>query len=107
MLGQVATLRDRVTSIEALHILENFDIAGRVGTAEWAALDMHAKGTPSVVRASPHYFNTEIEVEHCFADARIVTSSCRKNVSATPCESIWRCSTMRRSVARRRSHPGR
>lgn len=26
------------TSIQALHILENFDIAGRVGTAEWAAL---------------------------------------------------------------------
>ena len=32
-------------------------------TAVWAALDMDAKHTPSVVRASPHYFNTEDEVD--------------------------------------------
>jgi selenocysteine lyase/cysteine desulfurase len=33
-------------------------------TATWAALDMEAKRTPSVVRASPHYFNTLDEVEN-------------------------------------------
>lgn len=29
----------------------------------WAALDMEAKHTPSVVRASPHYFNTLAEID--------------------------------------------
>jgi cysteine desulfurase / selenocysteine lyase len=32
-------------------------------TATWAALDMHAKGLTQVVRASPHYFNTEAELD--------------------------------------------
>jgi selenocysteine lyase/cysteine desulfurase len=32
-------------------------------TATWAALDMAAKGLARVVRASPHYFNTEDEVD--------------------------------------------
>ena len=31
-------------------------------TSTWAALDMEAKGLRSVVRASPHYFNTEAEL---------------------------------------------
>jgi cysteine desulfurase / selenocysteine lyase len=45
------------------------DVADRHGisinasTAPWAALDMDAKGLGSVVRASPHYFNTESELE--------------------------------------------
>jgi selenocysteine lyase/cysteine desulfurase len=45
------------------------DVADRHGisinasTAPWAALDMGAKGLGSVVRASPHYFNTERELE--------------------------------------------
>ena len=45
------------------------DVADRHGisinasTAPWAALDMDAKGLGSVVRASPHYFNTEGELE--------------------------------------------
>jgi selenocysteine lyase/cysteine desulfurase len=45
------------------------DIADRNGitinasTAPWAALDMGAKGLTSVVRVSPHYFNTERELE--------------------------------------------
>jgi cysteine desulfurase/selenocysteine lyase len=32
-------------------------------TATWSALDMEAKHTPSVVRASPHYFNTVEELD--------------------------------------------
>lgn len=45
------------------------DVAHRHGisisasTAPWAALDMGAKGLRSVVRASPHYFNTEAEID--------------------------------------------
>lgn len=31
-------------------------------TAVWAALDMDAKRTPMVVRASPHYFNTDDDI---------------------------------------------
>ena len=30
----------------------------------WSALDMEAKGLNHVVRASPHYFNTEEEIDH-------------------------------------------
>ncbi|MEY5017250.1 MAG: hypothetical protein RL431_299 [Actinomycetota bacterium] len=33
-------------------------------TSDWSTLDMSAKGLHRVVRASPHYFNTESEVEH-------------------------------------------
>ena len=33
-------------------------------TSTWAALDMEAKGLTSVVRASPHYFNTDAELDH-------------------------------------------
>jgi cysteine desulfurase/selenocysteine lyase len=49
------------------------DVADRHGisinasTAPWAALDMDAKGLGSVVRASPHYFNTEGELERLVA----------------------------------------
>ena len=32
-------------------------------TAQWATLDMDAKGLDQVVRASPHYFNTEAELD--------------------------------------------
>ena len=32
-------------------------------TATWAALDMAAKGLARIVRASPHYFNTEEELD--------------------------------------------
>jgi cysteine desulfurase / selenocysteine lyase len=32
-------------------------------SATWATLDMHAKGLSQVVRASPHYFNTEDELD--------------------------------------------
>jgi selenocysteine lyase/cysteine desulfurase len=32
-------------------------------TSTWAAIDMEAKQTPSVVRASPHYFNTDDELD--------------------------------------------
>ncbi len=47
--------------------------AGRVGvaintsTANWSALDMHAKHTESVVRASPHYFNTDDDLDRLIA----------------------------------------
>lgn len=36
-------------------------------SATWAALDMHAKHLTQVVRASPHYFNTEGEVDRLVA----------------------------------------
>ncbi len=38
-------------------------ISINTSTANWAALDMHAKGLTQVVRASPHYFNTEEELD--------------------------------------------
>lgn len=38
------------------------DITIHSSSAAWAALDMEAKGLTEVVRASPHYFNTEDEI---------------------------------------------
>ena len=52
---------------------EVVDAAGRAGivintsTAQWAAFDMEAKGLAQVVRASPHYFNTDDEVDRLVA----------------------------------------
>jgi cysteine desulfurase/selenocysteine lyase len=42
---------------------DRHEITINASTAPWAALDMHSKGLDSVVRASPHYFNTEQELE--------------------------------------------
>jgi cysteine desulfurase / selenocysteine lyase len=55
-----------IDAIEPSAVVSAAAAAGIVinaSTATWAALDLHAKGTPSVVRASPHYFNTEAEVD--------------------------------------------
>ena len=42
---------------------DRHEITINASTASWAALDMDAKDLRSVVRASPHYFNTEDELE--------------------------------------------
>ncbi len=43
-----------------------------VSLAEYARLDMAARGLPSVVRASLHYYNTDDEIEHlCAAVTRL------------------------------------
>jgi cysteine desulfurase / selenocysteine lyase len=46
-----------------VEIADRHEITINASTASWAALDMHAKELVSVVRASPHYFNTEEELE--------------------------------------------
>jgi cysteine desulfurase / selenocysteine lyase len=38
-------------------------VAINTSSANWATLDMQAKGLQTVVRASPHYFNTESEID--------------------------------------------
>ena len=42
-------------------------------TATWAALDMAAKGIDEVVRVSPHYFNTEAELDELLRVVRRLT----------------------------------
>jgi cysteine desulfurase / selenocysteine lyase len=48
------TLADAVVAVA-----DGADVVINASTAVWAALDMDAKRTPMVVRASPHYFNTD------------------------------------------------
>jgi gamma-glutamyltranspeptidase/glutathione hydrolase len=50
-----------VTVIEALHILENFDLAGRVGTAEWISLVAQALDASFADRAESQYLPAEQE----------------------------------------------
>jgi selenocysteine lyase/cysteine desulfurase len=50
-------------------------ISINASTSVWAALDMDAKGLPEVVRASPHYFNTEDELDRLVATVRNVVET--------------------------------
>jgi cysteine desulfurase / selenocysteine lyase len=52
-------------------------VSVNVSSANWAALDMHAKGLASVVRASPHYFNTEDELGRLIAAVQASTTGAR------------------------------
>ncbi len=44
-------------------------------TSTWAAIDMDAKRTPAVVRASPHYFNTTSEIDRLAAVVHDLSSA--------------------------------
>jgi len=55
-----------VSGVSSADVVAAASTAGVVvneSTATWAALDMDAKQTPTVVRASPHYFNTTLELD--------------------------------------------
>lgn len=61
--GIVTFTVDGSTPAEVVAAAERADVTINESTATWAALDMEAKRTPSVVRASPHYFNTVDDLE--------------------------------------------
>jgi cysteine desulfurase len=61
--GIVTFTVDGVEPADVVTSAANAGITINASTATWAALDMHAKSTPAVVRASPHYFNTEAELD--------------------------------------------
>jgi cysteine desulfurase/selenocysteine lyase len=53
---------DGVPADDVVAAAARADVVVNASTAVWAALDMDAKRTPSVVRASPHVFNTDDEL---------------------------------------------
>lgn len=61
--GIVTFTVDGVRSADIVAAASRADVIVNESTAVWAALDMDAKHTPTVVRASPHYFNTEAELD--------------------------------------------
>jgi len=54
---------DRVPPADVVAAASRDGIVINESTAVWAALDMDAKGLSHVVRASPHYFNTDDELD--------------------------------------------
>jgi cysteine desulfurase / selenocysteine lyase len=52
-----------IPAIDVVRAATRLDIRVNASTASWSSLDMEAKGLDSVVRASPHYFNTTDEVD--------------------------------------------
>jgi len=65
--GIVTFTVDDVAAAEVVTAAAAADVVVNESTATWAAIDMDAKGTPAVVRASPHYFNTTAELERLAA----------------------------------------
>jgi selenocysteine lyase/cysteine desulfurase len=57
-------VRCRLTALRAIRHIPANDTPAELNEGHtWAALDMEAKHTPSVVRASPHYFNTLEQID--------------------------------------------
>jgi len=56
------TVRD-VSPADVVAAASTAGVTINESTATWAALDMDAKQTPAVVRASPHYFNTTADID--------------------------------------------
>ena len=52
-----------VASGDVVAMAQRAGVIVNESSAAWAALDMDAKHTPTVVRASPHYFNTDAELD--------------------------------------------
>lgn len=60
--GIVTFTAGDVSSADVVTAASEVGIVINVSTATWAAIDMDAKQTPTVVRASPHYFNTATDL---------------------------------------------
>jgi len=61
--GIVTFTVDGVPADDVVDAATAADVVINASSAVWAALDMDAKETPLVVRASPHYFNTDADLD--------------------------------------------
>lgn len=76
-----------VSDISSAAVVDAAAAAGVIineSSATWAALDMDAKHTPTVVRAAPHYFNTTIEIDRLVSVVDDLRRS-RGGASRSPC----------------------
>ncbi len=60
--GIVTFTVDGRSPAEVVEAAARRNVSINVSTANWAGLDMHAKGLTQVVRVSPHIYNTEAEL---------------------------------------------
>lgn len=74
--GIVTFTVDAVAPAEVVAAAERDGITINESTARWAALDMGAKELTQVVRASPHYFNTDEELQRLLTSVSSIRQDC-------------------------------